>query len=279
MKKGWIRVRYFNRNDMWQFQTFYYGNREKDNLWEFIYNGLKSNIVKKHSDIVVLITKTGRKISSSVSDSKELFERKKVLSKIGKKIMNESSLSRVYSMNEKYDCGAMTAFRSAQDCGDGQPYTKKDNKKRNKSLLSKLLSKGYSVTKLMGKYPEGGKESKEISYFIVDIKNSGNLLNDMKKLGEEFEQDSILFIPKGTVNNNDKAFLIGTNHCKNNFLGYGQKHLFDGGKFGKSSKIYTSYVNGRPFIFEEYGEKMSPPASGMGWWYLNIVAGKDWKEF
>lgn len=279
MKQGWTRVRYFGRNDMWQFQTFYYGKREKDNLWKFISDGMDSNIVKKYADLVVLITKTGRKISSSASNLTSLFERKNILSKIGKKVMNESSLYRIYSMNEKHDCGALTAFRKARDCGKGEPYTRKENKQRNKSLLSKLMAKGYSVTTLLGKYPEGGVESKETSYFVVDIKNTGDLLKDLKQFGKDNQQDSILFIPRGTVNGDDKAFLIGTNHCENNWLGYGKKEFFgNGGKFGKSSKIYTSYVNGRPFIFEEYGKEIIPPGNGMGWWYLNIVSKKSWTK-
>lgn len=58
------------------------------------------------------------------------------------KYLVETSLSRVLRHNEKYDCGAMTAFRVASDCGTGVPYTKSDNKKRNKSLKAKLMSLG-----------------------------------------------------------------------------------------------------------------------------------------
>jgi hypothetical protein len=132
------------------------------------------------------------------------------------KMLNESSLSRVWRHNEEHDCAAMTAFRKARDCGKGEEYTKKENKARNKSLLSKLKSKGYSVTSLKGKYPEGGVEGKEESFFIVDINDRGDLLKDVKMLGEMFEQDSVLFIPKGAINNTADAYLIGTNNCENN---------------------------------------------------------------
>lgn len=195
-----------------------------------------------------------------------------------KDYINESSLSRLWKHNEKHDCGAMTAFRASRDCGKGNPYTAKENKARNKSLLSKLKYKGYGVTRLKGYYPEGDKDVKEESFFIVDIKDTGNLLNDLKKLGEEFEQDSILFIPKGSIQGDDKAFLIGTNHCENNWLGYGEKEIFNKGKIGYSSPIYTSYVNGRPFIFEEYDSEVLNPGNGMGWWALSITANKDWQD-
>ena len=195
-----------------------------------------------------------------------------------KTYLQESSLSRLWRHNEKHDCGAMTAFRTAADCGEGEKYTNADNKKRNKSLLAKIKSKGYGATTLKGKYPEGGKEAKEISYFIVDLEDDGNLEKDMKKWGEEFEQDSILYVPKGAIQNKSKAHLIGTNHCKNSFLDYHKTDIFNKGKMGYDSPIYTSYVNGRPFIFEEIGDTILNPGNGMGWWALNISAKKHWSK-
>lgn len=192
--------------------------------------------------------------------------------------INESSLSRVWEHNEEHDCGALTAFRKARDCGEGEPYSKKENQARNKSLLSKLKMRGYSVTSLKGYYPEGGKDSKEESFFVVDINDTGELFEDLKKLGTEFEQDSILLIPKGSIKGEDKAYLIGTNHCENNWIKYGQKEFFNKGKVGYSSPIYTSYINGRPFIFEEYNMEIGSPGNGMGWWALEIMAKKDWMD-
>jgi len=192
--------------------------------------------------------------------------------------VNESSLSRLWTHNEKHDCGALTAFRVAADCGNGEQYTSSDNKKRNRSLLAKLKSKGYGVTKLKGTYPEGGKEASEDSFFVVDLKDTGNLLKDLKRLGAEFEQDSILFVPKGAINGGPKAFLIGTNNCPNSWPGKGKKDIFAGGKLGKSSKIYTSKVNGRPFIFENILEEVYSPGNGMGWWSLHLEAEKHWSE-
>jgi len=192
--------------------------------------------------------------------------------------LQESSLSRLWSHNEKHDCGAMTAFRVAAECGEGEKYSKSDNAKRNKSLLAKIKSKGYGATTLKGRYPEGGKSVTEISYFIVDLEDGGNLENDMKKFGEDFEQDSVLFVPKGAIQNKSKAHLIGTNHCKNNWLGYHKTETFNKGKMGYDSPIYTSYVNGRPFIFEEVCDEILNPGNGMGWWSLHSVADKHWSK-
>ena len=92
-----------------------------------------------------------------------------------KQYITESSLSRLWKHNEEHDCGAMTAFRKTADCGEGEKYSNADNAKRNRSLLAKIKSKGYGATTLKGKYPEGGTVGKEISYFIVDLEDSGNL--------------------------------------------------------------------------------------------------------
>ena len=192
--------------------------------------------------------------------------------------LQESSLSRLWSHNEKHDCGAMTAFRVAAECGEGEKYSKSDNAKRNKSLLAKIKSKGYGATTLKGRYPEGGKSVTEISYFIVDLEDGGNLENDMKKFGEDFEQDSVLFVPKGAIQNKSKAHLIGTNHCKNNWLGYHKTETFNKGKMGYDSPIYTSYVNGRPFIFQEACDEILNPGNGMGWWTLHLEADKHWSK-
>ena len=195
-----------------------------------------------------------------------------------KKFINESSLSRLWKHNKEHDAGALTAFRKGPECGDGEEYTKKQNAQRNKSLLAKLKTKGYGVTKLHGSYPEGGKTTKEISYFVVDLDDTGKLEKDLRKLGQEFEQDSILFIPKGAIAGDAKAYLIGTNRCDNNWLGFGKKEVFNRGRMGYDSPIYTSKVNGRPFIFESVGETIESPQTGYGHWAMNLIAEKNWQD-
>jgi hypothetical protein len=192
--------------------------------------------------------------------------------------LKETSLSRLYSYNEKHDCGAITAFRDAADCGGGEKYSPSDHKKRNLSLSAKLKAKGYGITKLQGTYPEGGKSKKEDSFFVVDLDNTGNLKQDLMKLGAEFEQDSILFIPKGAINGGPKAYLIRTNDCPNNWLGKGKKDFFHNGKMRMNSKIYTSKVNGIPFVFENVLEEIRNPGSGFGVWAMHRIAEKPWSE-
>ncbi len=189
--------------------------------------------------------------------------------------LNEKSLSRVYSHMKDHDTGTLTAFRYAKDCGDGDVYTKAQNKGRNKQLLAKLMSKGYSVTSVQGKYIEnfGTKDAREVGenvFLVVDIKDKGTLKTDLLKFGEEFDQDSILFIPKG----GKTGSLIGTNHCPNGYPGYGKSVSLKNPVFGAKGEFMTK-VGGRPFILKEEFEQVHPPGDYHGMWAMSIVAKKD----
>jgi hypothetical protein len=199
------------------------------------------------------------------------------------KEINESSLSRLWRHNEEHDCAALTAFRKTEGCGDEgeKEFTRKENLQRNKSLNVKLLSKDYSVTQLKGQYPEGGKVTKEISYFVVNQNDlpQKDFFDHIKELGEYFNQDSVLLIPKEAIQNKTKAYLYGTNKCPKNQIGYGKKFEFEKGKVGYKSPIYTSFVNGRPLIFENvFLTEDGMPGTGFGIWAVHSMAKKDWRE-
>ena len=198
--------------------------------------------------------------------------------------LNESSLSRVVHHMEKHDCGTITAFRSKEGCGDKNdaPYSLQDNKKRNRQLYAKLESLGYGVTAVDGAYIENfGKpnatEVKEDVYFVVDLKDRGNLEQDLVKLGEEYMQDSIMFIPKGKM-----GILIGTNKCTD-FPGYGKKVPFSSRSFGKTGEFMTK-VRNRPFMFEDSflekpcNENYYSVANIMGKWAISRSAKMDWRK-
>ena len=100
--------------------------------------------------------------------------------------INESSLSRLRQHMLEHDTGTITAFRDAEDCGNGPNITKKQNKARNKILLANLRKEGYSVTKVKGGYIEnyGTKDAKEVGeevFFVVDINDKGNLKNKLMR--------------------------------------------------------------------------------------------------
>lgn len=166
----------------------------------------------------------------------------------------ESSLSRVWKHTQEHDYGTISAFRYAPDCGNGDPYIKKQNLQRNASMLAKLRKEGYSVTAIKGNYIENYKskdpknperEVGENSFIVIDVQDKGNLKKVMMKVGEEFDQDTILFGKAGK-----DAFMIGTNKCVGNDFKYHTETKLGKGLFGERGE-FLSRVNGRPFVFKE----------------------------
>lgn len=157
--------------------------------------------------------------------------------------IDESSLSRVSAMMSTHDAGIMTAWRVGEDCGKGKPITRSENESRNRELLATLKSRGYGVTTVRGTWaPPTGKISKEDSYIIIDLKDSGKLERDIVNLGIKYEQDSVIFKPKG-----ERAVLITTNSCDGRI---GDRSVAGNPKFGYDGEFRTQ-VGGRNFVFEE----------------------------
>lgn len=166
-----------------------------------------------------------------------------------KDYINESSLSRVQKMWFEHDTGTITAFRGFHDCGNGDKISKKENKNRNSVLQSKLLSKGYGITKVKGSWLENNQVEKgEMSFFVVDLKDSGNLEKDLIKFGYEFEQDAITYAKV-----KDDYYAISTNNCIGSWPGFGRigiKEKLGKPNFGKTGINGFSRVGGRAFVFE-----------------------------
>ena len=68
MKRGWIRVRYYGKNDIWKFQVYQFDLNEKKLITHFIIDGINCKIIKKYSDINILVTKDDQIIRSSVTN-------------------------------------------------------------------------------------------------------------------------------------------------------------------------------------------------------------------
>lgn len=131
-----------------------------------------------------------------------------------------SSMSRIVSYLERFDCGTISAYRGyegqiIQQLGtdefkrqlDNDPhlfdqYKVKQavNKKNSQLLKQKLLSLGYGVIAIYGVYREIGSptESKESSWFVFDYKQKGTLKKHLLYLGNQFEQDSITYADAST---------------------------------------------------------------------------------
>lgn len=200
--------------------------------------------------------------------------------------INESSLSRVVHHMEQHDCGTITAFRSKEGCGEegARKYTKSDNKKRNRQLIAILHSLGYDTTAVDGTYVENfgrpnAVEVKEDVYFVVDVNDDGSLRQDLMRLGEQFDQDSVMFIPKG----GESAELIGTNHCPDVYPGYHNVQPYGSRSVGKPGQFMTK-VRNRPFMFESKfldktcNESYFKIANVMGKWATVTIAKGRWQD-
>lgn len=181
-------------------------------------------------------------------------------------IISESSLTRIHSKMQNSVTGSITAYRGE--------YTKAENQQRNKSLVSKLLIAGYSVTAVRGSYIEnyGSEDEKEVSehsFFVSPLKpgTDETLEKDLIALGQEFDQDSVLIIQNG------KGELVGTSNRENAWPGFGKREPVGGFKGGKAAE-FMSRVNDRPYVFEEY----ELPNTINGLWGLKILSTKPWKE-
>lgn len=170
--------------------------------------------------------------------------------KLMKHQLNESSLSRIQRMYFQHDTGTITAFRGFHDCGDGEKIALKENKKRNSILKSKLLSRGYGITRVKGAWMEnGGIEKGEVSFFVVDLKDTGKLKKDLIELGKQFDQDAITYAKA-----EGDYYAISTNECPMAWPGSGRVGVESKlGKpvFGKTGVNGYSRVGGRAFVFEE----------------------------
>lgn len=181
--------------------------------------------------------------------------------------LDESSLSRIYDKTKKYACGAITAFRGEN--------SRAENRNLNKQLLSVLLNKGFSVTKVKGSYIENfntdsAREVGEESFFVCNYKvegdDGGELERELVRLGRLYDQDSILSIPFGKAGE-----LIGTSQRSNSFPDYGKRFRVGMPKFGKAMGEFFSRVNGRQFAFESI-EEIELPGTINGKWAMKKMA-------
>ena len=177
--------------------------------------------------------------------------------------LQEATLSGISELVQTYDYGVISAEREGEDCGMGRKYSRGENRRRTAMLKKELDLRGYSITKIEGfmqkqddDKDEKGNDIKrsepvmkevftEDSFFVVDMDMTGNLERDIIRLGERFEQDTVIFGEAG-----GPAYLIGTNDCPGE---PDRGERFSIGHFrGGRSGAYFSKVRNRPFVFEDF---------------------------
>lgn len=98
----------------------------------------------------------------------------------------------------EHDCGLITAY--------DVKYSDHENAQRNKQLHAKIQISRYAVTIL--------SNSGHDVFFVLDIKDSGKLSNDLSKWSNEYDQAEIKFIPKNTIGNDQILSYIDLQELK-----------------------------------------------------------------
>lgn len=175
-------------------------------------------------------------------------------------VITESSVSRTKFYLQNYECATISAFRPGANIGrkDEKELTnRKDVLKRNKEhsaeLGKKLTELGYTHFLVDGAWAKENKDKtpilnsrgeqvfgREITYFVVN--NNGDtreqFRNNLKKLGNEFDQDSVMFYPKGS----SMAFWSGTTKRESD-LKFGQNRLLKNGRW--EPQMYRTTLRGK----------------------------------
>jgi len=273
LTRGWIRVRKYK--NYWSVTIDSFSNSIKKTIRNFVHTMLDNKAMGPYDDLKILAVRNDEMKEIEASDviQNGLNEGLEILEFVTfdkvASILNESSLSRIHGKLGKHVAGAITAYRSE--------FTHKENQQRNKSLVAKLMSAGYSVTAIQGSYVEnyGSADSKEVSehsFFVVNDKvegdDTGKLKADLIRFGQEFDQDSILFVP---VDGN--AMLIGTSKRENAYPNFGQSESVGKFKGGKAAQ-FMSRINGRSFVYED----LNLPGTINGIRGMKILAEKNWQD-
>jgi len=166
-------------------------------------------------------------------------------------VLEMSGLSRIQRYIATNTCGIMTAFRGN--------LTKSENLRRNAELKSQLRNLGYSVTPVKGAYIEdfAGIDPQEVSEDSLFVANqtirgddAGQLLSDLTRVAQRFDQDSILYIPHGGA-----GTLVGTSERSSAYPGMGveveQGEFLGLSQAALSRHPFLSRVRNRPFGFTD----------------------------
>ena len=189
----------------------------------------------------------------------EIVNFNRVIDKSNKSV-TESSIRRMLQWLIDCDCAFISAYRSKlkdirdekstylgpnKDWEEGKCFTPEENRQKNKLLAAELLQLGYGVAKIKDVYPEGmTDETSRESYLVVNRCNDENFLNQLLRIAEYYNQDSIYYKEKGKT----EGSLIGINNC--GWPEYHQKGEDRELKTGTSSNDMSRLGN-RAFSFVE----------------------------
>jgi len=167
---------------------------------------------------------------------------KELLENWNKYIIAEGGLSRNWTHMQEHDCALISAERDR--------YTNKENQDRGRELEAVIMHARYGYKAERGSFIENFGTPQEIevsekSLFVVNLKDDPGFFDRIAQFSEQFEQDSVLMIPKGGKG----AYLLGT-HPDNTFPPYGET-VTVGDFHGGVEDEFMTRTGGRPYVFKE----------------------------
>lgn len=245
--KGWIRLRYIARQDLWKAQLKNFNKRKKDYIWDFVNGSLEGKYGKagKYTDLLVM-DESGKvlfkgsfgQVQSSFLESEQKYKTEFSLIENYQDdlVLTETNLSRVWDhVNSNKTLAIMTAHRNE--------YTKQENKVRNKELANLVREAGYGFFWLNGYWIENQGKDNEVKVVEQSLFIIGNE-NDDKKL--------FALIQKWIKKYNQDAAVVKKSQDKNAFLIFQDGEMKPIGRLapGKVAQAYSKLKNGRTFVFE-----------------------------
>lgn len=153
-----------------------------------------------------------------------------------------------YSFNPERDFKARSVGIISA-CRGGLSY--EENASRSESLYNDLKKAGHHIVRAQGSYTEnyGKPDAKDVgeTSFIAMHPHRGDdkgyLFDSLNKLGQKYDQDSILHKP----HNSESADLVGTN--ESGYPGKGKREPQGSVKMEKG-EFFTKLEDGRTFSFK-----------------------------
>lgn len=94
-------------------------------------------------------------------------------------ILKGSGLSHFFTSGNDHDVAFISAYRKR--------YTKRENLQRNSNLAAKLISKGYGLASVIGRFWEGGQDSCERTFFVCNLHDDEAFVQNIILYGKYFE--------------------------------------------------------------------------------------------
>ena len=158
-------------------------------------------------------------------------------------------LSRIMEHNETYDYAMISGYIMGED------ISRREQRQRNVRLLAKLKLYDFFIVSLKGGWEnDEGEIEKEERFFVVSrggikqgkeqrkcLEAFGRIIAD---LGVEYDQESVLIVPRGALSGDSRAYLIYMDSLY-------EKHYVERARLGRITGNIFSRVGGHPFTFDE----------------------------